>query len=181
MNVDPIAERYAEALFESAKAEEQLDQVQQALALLGRLLTEQPMLGALLLNPEMTTERKLAVMDQAFGDGLTELVRAFVRMVVSVGRVEWLPGMVEAFAALVDADRGLVRVTVRSTHPLSERTLQRLRHGLEQREQKDVELGTELDPSLLGGLQIRLGHRVIDASVRRHLAELRQQLKSIRV
>jgi len=181
MSVDPIAERYADALFESAKAEAQVESVQRALATLGRLLNEQPMLGELLSNPGIAPHQKLDVLSHAFVEGEPGLVRAFVHMVIARDRVDWLPGMIQAFADAMDEDHGRIRVVVRSTHPLPQQSLQRLRKGLEQRERKHVELASEVEPALLGGLQVQLGHRVIDASVRRHLEELRRQLKSVRV
>jgi len=59
--------------------------------------------------------------------------------------------------------------------------LKRLRAALERREHRQVELREELDPELLGGLQVRLDHRVIDGSVRRQLADLRERLGAVRV
>ncbi|MBI2094097.1 MAG: F0F1 ATP synthase subunit delta, partial [Candidatus Omnitrophica bacterium] len=57
----------------------------------------------------------------------------------------------------------------------------RLRTILERREGKSVELTSEVDPALLGGLQVRLGNRVIDASIRRQLINLRERLEAVRV
>jgi F-type H+-transporting ATPase subunit delta len=108
-------------------------------------------------------------------------VRAFIEMVVAMGRVESLPAIVEAFQGLVDEAQQRLRVVVRAAHPLPGALLQRLRATLESREAKTIELTTEVTPALLGGLQVQLGHRLIDGSVQRQVDELRQQLKSIRL
>lgn len=178
---DPIATRYANALFESAKPDGQLDEALAQLTLIGRLLLDQPDARQFLFNPDVDPDEKVGVFDRALKGSWSALVRAFVRMVVSLGRAELLPEIVEAFQEAVDEDAGLVRVVVRSAHPLPEPVLKRLRLGLERRERKSIDLRAEIAPELLGGVQIRLGHRVIDGSIQRQLLELRQRLQSVRV
>jgi F-type H+-transporting ATPase subunit delta len=181
MSYDPVAARYAQALFEAAKAEGQVDGTLEQIAFLGKLLRDSPDLRQLLLNPHVDPDDKVGVFDRLLSGSWPGLVRAFVRMVVSLRRAEALQNIVEAFGALVDEDRGLLRALVRSAHPLPEAVIERLRSRLEQRERKQIDLRAELAPELLGGLQIRLDHRVIDGSVRRALDELRQRLSAVRV
>ena len=181
MAADPIASRYAQALFEASKAEGQLDETQAQLTRLGALILESPDLQALLRTPGVEAETKVGVLDRALGGSWSALVRAFIRMAVSAGRADYLPAIVDAFHAMVDIAEGRLRVVVRSAHPLSEAALTRLRAHLEHRERKHVILQTELAPALLGGLQIHLDHRVIDASVQGQLIALRQQLSHVSV
>ena len=178
---DPIASRYAQALFEASKAEGRLDATQEQLARLGLLIRGEPDLRELLRNPGVAPEAKVGVLDRSLGGSWSALVRAFIRMTVSAGRAEHLPEIVDAFHAMVDVEEGRLRVVVRSAHPLPEAVLTRLRAHLEHRERKHIILETELAPELLGGLQIRLDHRVIDASVQGQLRTLRQQLAHVRV
>ena len=178
---DPIATRYAQALFDAAKAEGQLDEALEQLSFIGRLLHEQAALRQFLHNPDVDPDDKVGLFDRLLKGSWSALVRSFVHMVVSMGRSEFLAQIVQAFAAAVDRERGELRVIVRSAHPLPEAVLGRLRARLEHREHKHIHLKTELAPELLGGLQVMLDHRVIDGSVRRHLDELRQQLKTVRV
>ena len=181
MVVDPVAARYAEALFDSAKAEGRIDRTLEELALIGTLLRDTPDLRELMNNPDVEPDDKVGVLDRAQGGAWSSLVKAFVKMAVSLGRPESLPAIVQAFEALVDEERGRLRVTVRSARPLPEPVLARLRAQLARAERKEIFLDTEAAPDLLGGIQLILGHRVIDGSVRRHLADLYQQLKSVRV
>ena len=178
---DPIASRYAQALFEASKAERQLDATQDALARLEALIRGEPDLRTLLRNPDVEPDDKVGVLDRSLGESWSALLRAFVRMTISAGRAEHLPEIADAFHAMVDIEEGRLRVVVRSAHPLPEAVLTRLRAHLEQREHKRVVLKTELAPELLGGLQIHLDHRVIDASVQGQLITLRQQLAHVRV
>ena len=181
MAADPIASRYAAALFDAAQAERRLDETLEQVTFLGRLIREEAGLRALLWNPDVDPPDKVGVLDRVLQGSWSKLVRAFVQMVASLGRAELLPDVVDAFAALVDEARGRMRVLVRSAHPLPDGILERLRVRLERQERKTIELRVELAPELLGGLQVHLDHRVIDGSVRRQLQDLRQRLSSVRV
>ena len=178
---DPIASRYAQALFETAKQEGQLEETLTELAFVGRLLEGEPDLRALLLNPDVEPDDKVGVLDRTLKGGWSALLQAFVRMVLSLGRAEHLQQIAEAFQAIVDKDQGRLRAVVRSARPLPESVLARLRTKLAQRERKEITLAAELDPELLGGVQIRLDHRLIDGSIRRQLDDLHQQLTTVRV
>jgi F-type H+-transporting ATPase subunit delta len=178
---DAVAARYAESLFAAAKAQHRLDETLEQLVFLGRLLREQPLLQEFLFNPDVDPDDKVGVLERALKGGWSELVRAFMRMVLALDRAEALPGIVEALQEAVDRDQGRLRVVVRSARTLSEDTLKRLRGSLERREGKTVHLDTEVDPRLLGGLQVHLDHRLIDGSVRRALDELRERLTTARV
>ena len=181
MAADPIASRYAQALFETAKAEGTLDATQQQLARLAALIRGEADLRTLLRNPDVEPDDKVGVLDRALSASWSALVRAFVRMAVAVGRAEYLPGIADALEAMVDDEQGRLRVMVRSAHPVPAESLTRLRTHLERQERKTIELQTELAPELLGGLQIHLDHRVIDASVQGQLRALQQQLAHVKV
>ena len=178
---DPVASRYAQALFESAKTAAQRHEAMDQLETIGSLLTQQPILREFMWNPDVDPDDKVGLLDRTLKGGWPALVKSFIHMVVSMGRSESLPQIVEAFREAVDASEGRLRVLVRSARPVSETSLNRLRAQLEAQEHKTIEMRTELAPELLGGVQIHLDHRVIDGSVRRQLDELREQLSSVRV
>jgi F-type H+-transporting ATPase subunit delta len=181
MAVDPIAARYAQAFFEAAKAENRLAEAAEQLQRIGGMMRDYPELSKLLISPDVEPEKKVDVVAKALHGEWSDLLKAFVHMVVAMGRAAELPGIVDAFQAAVDAYAGRMRVLVRSARPLPEAVLKRLRARLEKTERKQIELSTEVDPALLGGLEIRLDHRIIDGSVRRQLNELRQRLTTVRV
>lgn len=178
---DPIASRYAQALFEAAQADGQVEETLHDVMLLGALMRDEPALRQFLLNPDVDPGDKVGVLDRALKGSWSALLRAFVLMVVSLGRAEFLQEIAGAFRMIVDEAQGRLRVVVRSTHPLPPAVLDRLRVRLEHQERKQVELETELDPTLLGGVQIRLDHRVIDGSIQAQLSRLRERLLSVRV
>ena len=179
---DAVAGRYAQALFEAAKAEGTLDIALDQLEHLVATLEQVPDLRQLLLNPDVDPDDKLTVLDSAAGrGGRAPLVRAFLELIVRAGRSEALGGVAEALRDLADKDAGLVRGVVTSAHPLEASAVDRLRRALEHREGQRVELEAEVDPQLIGGVRVRLDHHVIDGSVRRQLADLRERLRAVRV
>ena len=178
---DPIASRYAQALFEAAKAEDATDAALEQMAFIRNLLRGSPELRQFLWNPDVDPPEKIGVVERTLKGAWSPLVRSFVRLAISFGRAEWLPEIADAFQAVVDEDAGRLHVVVRSARPQSASLLARLRARLERLERKRIDVEAELAPELLGGLQVVLGHRLIDGSVRRQVAELQQQLASVRV
>ena len=181
MPYDPIASRYARALFEAAKADDQVDEALAVLTLIGQLVQADADLRRFLRNPDVDPPDKIGALDRALRGEWPALTKAFVEMVVTRERAEFLPQIAEALQAEVDADRGHLRVAVRSVHPLSAELLARLETRLERQQRKRIELRAEIDASLIGGVQVVLGHRVIDGSVRRQLVELKERLSTVRV
>lgn len=181
MPLDPIASRYAHALFEAAKAGGQLDDALEQLTWIARLFYAHADLRSLMRNPGVDPQEKVGVLERSLKGAWSALTRAFVEMVVARDRAEFLPQMAEALQDEVDANRGHARAAIRSAHPLGDEALSRVRRHLERREGKRIELTTELDPALLGGVQVVLGHRVIDGSIRRQLVDLRERLMAVRV
>ena len=181
LNKDPISTRYAGALFDLAKREGRLDETARELTHLGECIQQHKELQQFLLNPDVEVENKLGVLDRLPAGAWSKDVRGFVHVVLSMGRAEYLIEMAQAFQELVDADHGLLRVAVHTVHPLSDSLKTKLRQRLAKLEQRRIEMVEETDPALLGGIQVFLGHRVFDGSVRTKLAELRQRLKAVRV
>ena len=181
MTFDPIAARYAQAAFEAATEQHEVDETLRELTQIGALISGSAGLRQLLRNPDVDPPDKVGVLERSLQQSWSGLVRAFIEMTVAMGRAELLPEIVEAFQAAVDAARGRLRAVVRSAHPLSQEMLAQLRSRLEQHERKTIELDAELAPELIGGVQVILGHRVFDGSVKRQLSDLRERLLTVRV
>ncbi len=176
-----IASRYAQAAFEAAKEGQALELTLQQLGRLEALLRDHAELRELFFNPDVDPEDKLGILDRLLKGDLSEAVRAFLQVVVTRGRADVLPAIIEAFRRKVDEDAGRLAVTVRSAHPLPPAVLTRLKKLLEQRESKEVLLTAAVEPKLLGGVQILLDHRIADSSVRRQLDDLKAQLHAVKV
>ena len=181
MAYDPIASRYARAAFESAKAAGKTDELLEQLTEIAQLCLGHPDLRRLVNNPDVEPPDKVGIFQRLLKGAWSELLGAFLLLVVSRGRSEYLPQIAEAFLAEVDADRGRLRVLVRSPRPVPAEAVNRLKAVLERREKKQILMETETAPELIAGVQLVMGNRVIDGSVQRQLSELRERLSSVRV
>ena len=178
---DPVAERYASALFEVCKRGGQVDEAARQLDEVGQLVREQRDLRQLLLNPDVEATDKLGMLERISSQTWLPPLRALVSLVLSWGRAERLSDIAEAFRTLVDADQQLARVTVRAAHPLTDAQRESLTRLLERMEQRRIALTEESVPDLIGGLQIILDHRILDGSISTQLHRLKQRLKAVRV
>ena len=178
---DPVAVRYAESLFELVKREGRIDEAASGLKELAGLIQRHEELRRFLVNPGVEVADKAQVLERLLGSAWSRDLKAFVQMVVSLGRAARLVEIVDAFGELVDAERGVLRVRLRTARPLPAPLKSRLKQTLERRERCSVELIEEMVPELLGGLQVLLDDRMLDGSLRTQLDTLRQRLKSVRV
>ena len=178
---DPVAVRYAEALFELGKREGRLDALAEQLDALAEVVRAHPPLHELLLNPDVDPPDKVRVLGRLLGELWSPELQAFVQVVLSLERAPYLVQMADALRQLVNREHRIQPVTVRTARPLEPALRERLVRWLSQREQCEVRLVEAVDPALLGGIQVTIDHRTFDGSVRTQLDRLRQRLRSVRV
>lgn len=169
------ARRYARALLDVALAQGTAAQVREQLRDAVALLEGHADLEAILSHPAVGPERKKKVVEAVWG-GKGELLVRLLRLLVDRGRVALLPAIEEAFVALWNAKRGVVSAEAVSAVSLDEAQKAALAQAIRQLTGMEAEIRTEVDPSLLGGLRVRMGGRVYDGSVRAQLKALRARL-----
>ncbi|MCA7117961.1 MAG: F0F1 ATP synthase subunit delta [Acidibrevibacterium sp.] len=177
-HVSGLAGRYATALYSHADEAHGLDQVVAEMASLGRLIEESADFRRLIESPLIDViaarDAALAVLRaQGFGASVCH----FVGVVIANRRLRQLPDFVRAFAALAAEKRGVVIAHVTSAHPLSDVQEQALRARLIEAGYNQVQLIQEVDPSLLGGLVVRIGTRLYDSSLKSRLQRLQYAMK----
>ena len=173
-----LAGRYALALYEYAEGTGGLDRVIEEMDALGRLIDQSPEFRSFLANPlidvqEGTKAARAVLQEQGFG----QTVQDFVGVVVHNRRLFFLRPIVQAFAALVDQKRGVVRAEVTSAHPLTDLQSTQLRARLTELGYGRVQIHEAVDPSLLGGLVVKLGARLYDTSLKSRLQRLQYAMK----
>lgn len=171
-----IARRYAQALHEQAVEEKTVGRVDEDVMLLRDTIEGSRELSGLFDSPVISREQKERVVRSLFGPHLSETTLHFVDFLIAKGREALLPEMARAYRDLRDTQEGIVEAHVRAALPMSEGEQKDLRKALEARTGKQVRLRVEDDPSLIGGLVIRIGDTVYDGSVRNQLAELRERM-----
>jgi F-type H+-transporting ATPase subunit delta len=175
--MDPVARRYALALYQEAEARGAVAPTDEDVQALREVLDGSRELTALFESPIVPREKKEAVVTKLFEGRVGELTLRFVRLLLEKEREDLLPVVVRAYGALRDQRLGIVEAHVRTARPLGAGEAQALERTLAERTGKQVRLRTEVDPALVGGLVVRIGDRVYDRSVRHQLGLLREQLR----
>ena len=178
--VSGIAERYAGSLYELAVQSNSVDLVEADLSRFEALLAESDDLARMIRSPVFSAEEQfkaiVAIADKA---GITGLVGNFLRVVAQNRRLFAVPSMIKAFRAIAAQARGEVAADVTSAHPLTSAQQEELKATLKGVTGKDVAIAATVDPSLLGGLVVKIGSRQIDTSLRTKLNSLKLALKEV--
>lgn len=174
-----VAGRYASALFDLAKDDGKLNEVEADLGNMQALLDMSEDLRRMVASPLYSTEEQsVTIAEVASKAGISPLTVNFLKLIASNRRLAALGDMIKSFRALAARARGEVSAEVASAVPLSDEQLAELRETLKASVGKEVQLATRVDPTLLGGLVVKIGSRMIDSSLRTKLANMRSGLRS---
>ena len=169
------ARRYAEAAFEVALAENQLDRWQAdfaaAVTMLGR-----PDVEPTVHSPAVPLKERVEIVRQLLEPRIARGPLRLVTLVVERGKVHALPRISEEYTRLLNMHRGVVMATVTSAMPLTADETAAIRSRVEAMARATVDLTEKVDPDLLGGLTIQVRDQLLDASIRGRLERLRDQL-----
>lgn len=177
MKSGAAARRYARALFQLAKEDQQTTQIGDQLDSLRALFDSSPELREALLTPLYPVrERRQVLRRISEAEGVSDLVTNFYSYLIDQRRLIDFPGIHEEYARLVDEESGLVTASVVTASPLDEASQDRLRRALSERTGFEVRLELDVDPSLIGGAIAKVGDLVFDGSIRAQLDQLRANL-----
>ena len=182
---DPIisgmAGRYATAMFELALEHNAVDAVRADLDTFEALIADSPDLTRLVRSPVFTAEQQskalAAVLDQS---GIGGLAGNFLKTVAANRRLFAVGQMIRAFRTLVARHKGEVTAQVVVAEPLDDRQREALTDALKTVTGKDVALDVNVDPSIIGGLVVKLGSRMVDSSLRTKLNSIKIAMKEAR-
>jgi F-type H+-transporting ATPase subunit delta len=173
-----LTDRYAIALYAQADETGQIDQAVSEMDSLGQLIDQSADFRRLLESPLIdVNQARTAAMAVLSQEGFGKLVQDFVGVVANNRRLNALRQIVRAFAALVAQKRGVVVAEVSSAHPLSDVQREQLRARLIEAGYGSVNIQDSVDPSLLGGLVVRIGARLYDTSLKSRLQRLQYAMK----
>jgi F-type H+-transporting ATPase subunit delta len=166
---------YAKALLAAAEKAGQADRaVEELEGLVTDVLNKLPQLDAMLKSPRLTHEERLPILDKAFGGKLSPTTLTFLKVVSQHNRLDCLRAIAKAARLQLNTARGRVEVHVESAYPLSNPVRERISQRLTQMLGRQVILTTEVNEDLLGGLVVRVGDTVYDASIAAQLKRMQQ-------
>ena len=175
-----IARPYASALFDLASSENQLASVETSLSDVTRLIGESADFSRFLRSPVISADTKASALDALLAKAQTNvLVGNFLRLVARNGRLFALDAIIVGFRDLAAAARGEVTADVTSAAPLNAEQVAALSQTLTAKIGKTVTLNQFVDPSLIGGLQVKVGSQMIDSSLKTKLAAMKIAMKEV--
>lgn len=177
MTKDPRIQGYAAALFQVALAEGALETIEDELFRFARTLHQEPKLREALTDLALPTDHRSKMVAELLGDKASPHAVNLIRFVIEQGRARDLPGIVDSLVELAAAERRRAVAEVRSAVPLDGDLRDRLRGAIETATGKSIELKVIVDPSIIGGLHVRVGDLVFDGTVRRRLQQAREHIE----
>jgi F-type H+-transporting ATPase subunit delta len=179
-SVSGVAERYASSLFALALEEGAIAEVATALDNFQAMIDGSIDLQRLIKSPVFSADEQLKAVDAILTmAGLTGLAANFIKVTASNRRLFAVPGMIRAFREIHARHRGEITADVTSAHALTAAQETELKAALKGVTGKDVTINVAVDPTILGGLIVKLGSRQIDTSLRTKLSTLKLSLKEV--
>src|ERR671935_1547958 len=173
--MEEIAEVYARSLFEVAQQHDQLDEIHDQLGEFADVLSDSRELQVFFFSPYFSSGEKKDGVGKVIEGGNEYFVR-FLELLAEKHRLPVLFRIRRDFDALWAKEQHLLEVSVTSAVELDEETVQGIGKKIEEQTGQRVDLSANVDPDLIGGIVIRVGNMVLDASVRNRLERLRRQV-----
>jgi F-type H+-transporting ATPase subunit delta len=173
--MEEIAQVYARSLFEVAKEQSKIDEIREQLGTFADALAEDHNLQVFFFSPYFSTKEKSEGLDKAL-DGADEVFTNFLKLLIENHRMPVVFRVRRAYEALWEDENQLLPVSVTSAVELDESTVSQIGDRIAGQTGRKVELSAQVDPDILGGIVVRVGNQVLDASVRNRLEQLRKQV-----
>jgi F-type H+-transporting ATPase subunit delta len=179
--VSGMAGRYATALFELALETNSVEQVQSDLKAFDGLVAANPDLTRLVRSPVFSADEQakalVAILEKA---GIKGVAANFLRVVAANRRLFAVAEIIRGFNRLVAAHKGEVTAEVTVAEQLNDARMNEIRDALKQVTGKDVRVDVTVDPAIIGGLKVKVGSRMVDASLRTKLNSIKFAMKEAR-
>ena len=177
-SVSGVSGRYATALFELARDEKSVDAVKADLDKFSALLNESADLARLVRSPVFTADDQRKALGAVLAKaGISGITANLLNVLTANRRLFAVSDVIRAFNALVAKFKGEATADVTVAEPLSDKNLDALKAALKSVTGKDVALNVKVDPSIIGGLVVKLGSRMVDSSLRTKLNSIKHAMK----
>ncbi len=173
---ESLARRYSLALFNLAGKQEILDSVQEEFNLLDELLTMQENFRYFIISPKIDVREKKQILKSVFEDRMTPAMLNFIFLLLDKKRQTLIRKIKKHFDTLCDNFHKKTNITVRPAVKLDDDVLDQIKNVYEEVLDKSVTIQEEVDPSIIGGFQVRVGNTIYDASIAQSLNNMRRSL-----
>ncbi len=177
-SVSGVSGRYATALFELARDQKSIDAVKADLDRFEAMLADSPDLLRLVRSPMFSSDAQSKALSAVLAKaGIGGVAANFLKVLTKNRRLFAVGDVLRAFRALVAKFRGEATAEVTVAEKLSDKNLDALKAALKAVSGKDVDLNVKVDPSIIGGLVVKLGSRMVDSSLRTKLNSIKHAMK----
>jgi ATP synthase F1 delta subunit len=173
--MEEIASVYARSLFEVAQEQKKLDKIRDELGEFADALNESRELQVFLFSPYFSTKEKVEGLDKAIS-GADETTVNFLKLLIEKHRMPVIFRVRAEFDTLWEEENKLLPVQVTSAIELPKDTVKQIGDRIAEQTDRKVELSSIVDPDILGGIVVRVGNSVLDASIRNRLENFRKQV-----
>jgi F-type H+-transporting ATPase subunit delta len=173
--MDELAEVYARSLFEVARDQGKLDELREQLAQFADALDQNRELAVFFFSPYFSTKEKQDGLDRLL-DGADETFLNFLKLLIENHRMPVIFRTRQQFERLWEQENQLLPVDITSAIELDQETTENLGRTIGERAGRKVRLAAHVDPDILGGIVLRVGNSILDASIRNRLEQLRRHV-----
>jgi len=173
--MDELAKVYARSLFEVAREHGKLDELREQLAQLADALNEHRELAVFFFSPYFSTKEKQDALDRVL-EGADESFVNFLELLIENHRMPVIFRIRQEYERLWDEENQTLAVEITSAIELDRQTTESLGRTIGERTGRRVALAARVDPEILGGIVVRIGNSILDASIRNRLEQLRRHV-----
>lgn len=172
-----IERRYAEALVDIAEKHGAIDAYQKELQFVADIYNQNGDFRFLLINPQIKVDEKKEIVKKIFSGSLMDNMINFLMLLIDRGRIRNLPGMLDEYIKLADERKNILSMTITSAAPLEEGQVNEIKDKYRKAYNAlDVKVDIAVDESLVGGIKVQIGDKVIDGTVKGRLESLKELL-----
>jgi F-type H+-transporting ATPase subunit delta len=176
-----VARRYAEAFFSIAQDANKVDELQTELEKVAEVIDTTENLKEYLAHLLIPAKEKKDVMVKIFAGSISQITLNFLMMVIDKRRENYIGLMVDEYKELADEARDIIKAEVISAQEVTEEEINILAEKLSATTGKTVKLKQLVDPELIGGIKLRMGDQIVDATVAKKLEMLKEKLKQVKI
>lgn len=174
-----VSKTYSEALFEVALEENKVDLFLEELQFIIDTFKMYPEFYDLFKSPLLKVDEKKKVVSEVFGEKLSQEMNNFLKIILDKRRAYYIEQIKLEYEKMVNKHKGIIKAVAVTAIPLSDEEKNSLEEKLSKLTGKSIKLTNEIDKSLLGGVLVKLGDKVIDGTVKSRLEELKESLAQI--
>ncbi len=177
-----VSKTYGDALFAVALEENRMDEFFEAVKVVADVLSTNKEFGKLMNHPKIIKEDKVKIVEETFGKNVPKEVAGVMALLVTKGRQGEMLSVFDYFINLVKEEKGIGKADVTTAVPLSDKQKAEVEQKLlDTTKYETFEMNYAVDKSLIGGIIIRIGDRVVDSSIKTKLYELTRELRNVQI